>query len=465
MLIEGEKYACEACVRGHRVSTCQHTDRPLTHINKKGRPVSQCPHCRGLRKARASHVACECGAKPHSKEECSEEKTSDDSTSDPGSEHTCCCTHGARCTCALKKEHTLDPVPEVDLPVTSPTRRTSSKKPRLAKAGSDNSLTVFANGHHKPMHKHNDSAHQCGMPYKIPIPHSVNGNADVARRSVDSLPVLKRKEEPHAESISQPDLTSPKQKEEPSTELISQPDLRHSKSEHGSPLPRQGRDQLPPLDFTYPPSESSPSDDHFRSPFYTPQEDRPGLSPGLSMIPSADWAAFDLPADGFSTAYSQPPSYTSYDRAGLTTSSSGELSDVGDYISHSQEKLFRPDFVTAGSEERKLNRLSSSSYTSVPKSIPPPDFDNYLRPATASPSEVEVPSSGMNLGSEAFEKHGFTVHDAQKMAHPETPTEAIIGLKIPRAQDENKPIWAGTYSPSETSFVSQKEVENNSWQR
>lgn len=37
------------------------TDRPLTHINKKGRPVSQCPHCRGLRKSRTTHVRCGCG--------------------------------------------------------------------------------------------------------------------------------------------------------------------------------------------------------------------------------------------------------------------------------------------------------------------------------------------------------------------------------------------------------------------
>lgn len=35
MLIKGEKWACDACVRGHRVSNCQHTDRKLQHINKK----------------------------------------------------------------------------------------------------------------------------------------------------------------------------------------------------------------------------------------------------------------------------------------------------------------------------------------------------------------------------------------------------------------------------------------------
>ena len=46
------------------------TDRPLTHINKKGRPVSQCTHCRGLRKSRAAHVKCDCGEKSHTKGEC-----------------------------------------------------------------------------------------------------------------------------------------------------------------------------------------------------------------------------------------------------------------------------------------------------------------------------------------------------------------------------------------------------------
>ncbi|KAL6230274.1 copper fist DNA binding domain-containing protein [Aspergillus navahoensis] len=45
MLIDGEKWACEACVRGHRTSTCKHHDRPLIHINRKGRPFSTCPIC------------------------------------------------------------------------------------------------------------------------------------------------------------------------------------------------------------------------------------------------------------------------------------------------------------------------------------------------------------------------------------------------------------------------------------
>ncbi|KAL1963425.1 hypothetical protein VTN77DRAFT_8326 [Rasamsonia byssochlamydoides] len=55
MLIDGEKWACEACVRGHRVSSCRHHDRPLIRINKKGRPFSVCRLCRGPCKDREEH--------------------------------------------------------------------------------------------------------------------------------------------------------------------------------------------------------------------------------------------------------------------------------------------------------------------------------------------------------------------------------------------------------------------------
>src|SRR4051812_25466800 len=46
------------------------SDRKLLHVNKKGRPVSQCPHCRSLRKSRSQHVKCECHDKSHAKEDC-----------------------------------------------------------------------------------------------------------------------------------------------------------------------------------------------------------------------------------------------------------------------------------------------------------------------------------------------------------------------------------------------------------
>jgi len=63
MLISSTKYACETCIKGHRSSTCKHTDRPLFEIKRKGRPVTQCDHCRELRKTKQVHVKCLCELK------------------------------------------------------------------------------------------------------------------------------------------------------------------------------------------------------------------------------------------------------------------------------------------------------------------------------------------------------------------------------------------------------------------
>jgi len=47
-------------VKGHRSSSCKHTDRPLFEIKKKGRPVSQCEKCRELRQSKKMHSKCLC---------------------------------------------------------------------------------------------------------------------------------------------------------------------------------------------------------------------------------------------------------------------------------------------------------------------------------------------------------------------------------------------------------------------
>ena len=62
-------------------------------------------------------------------------------------------------------------------------------KPRLETTRSDGSITVFQNGHHKPVHRKNHLAHECGMPYKVPMSraHTDQNVSAKARRSVDSL--------------------------------------------------------------------------------------------------------------------------------------------------------------------------------------------------------------------------------------------------------------------------------------
>ncbi|KAI9485651.1 MAG: hypothetical protein EXX96DRAFT_515105 [Benjaminiella poitrasii] len=63
MYINGLKYACSTCIKGHRSSNCNHTERPLFEIRKKGRPVTQCAYCRDLRKTKQVHIKCACNDK------------------------------------------------------------------------------------------------------------------------------------------------------------------------------------------------------------------------------------------------------------------------------------------------------------------------------------------------------------------------------------------------------------------
>ncbi|RPA96701.1 hypothetical protein L873DRAFT_1829338 [Choiromyces venosus 120613-1] len=189
--------ACEACIRGHRVSGCNHSDRKLLPIAKKGRPVSQCNHCRQMRKARSAHVKCDCGerlallkeskaaGKPVSATASACHSTTTTATTAAPSEEgdpkdpslSCPCCHGGRCTCALKKEH-LDSVPELAAPTTcasiaptaTATATVETRKPRLQATHSEGSLATlhtFANGHHRPTHKHHGSIHG-SSPYTIP---------------------------------------------------------------------------------------------------------------------------------------------------------------------------------------------------------------------------------------------------------------------------------------------------------
>ena len=179
-------------------------DRELILVPKKGRPVTQCQHCRQERKKRSAHVKCECGEaeKPHHpKEKCIHLREAEEKAKANGffedhheekdhahlaavtEEQGCCCPHGGKCTCALlKKEDDHDGV-------SPPHGKPAVQKPRLESHKSESAITVFANGHHKPVHRKNHAAHECGMPYKIPMSrHKQDPSASrIARRSMDNL--------------------------------------------------------------------------------------------------------------------------------------------------------------------------------------------------------------------------------------------------------------------------------------
>ncbi|KAJ4295372.1 transcriptional activator haa1 [Kalmusia sp. IMI 367209] len=181
-IIDGEKYACQSCVKGHRVSGCNHTDRELHHINPKGRPVKQCEHCRGARKSKSHHAKCECGDRKDKHKEKGDAKgerlagAGVDEVSNHATVHdnSCGCHSGARCICGVKKE----PV-DLRLDTSKQTLHDVRTRPKVTAAHSENNLTVFANGHHRPCHRNNNTAHVSGAPYKLPPsrPHTLHGGA------------------------------------------------------------------------------------------------------------------------------------------------------------------------------------------------------------------------------------------------------------------------------------------------
>ncbi|KAI7878346.1 hypothetical protein K492DRAFT_209052 [Lichtheimia hyalospora FSU 10163] len=57
------KYACNTCIKASGSTRCQHTDRALVEIKRKGRPISQCNSCRQLRRTKQLHIKCICADK------------------------------------------------------------------------------------------------------------------------------------------------------------------------------------------------------------------------------------------------------------------------------------------------------------------------------------------------------------------------------------------------------------------
>ncbi|KAL1998253.1 hypothetical protein VTN02DRAFT_6541 [Thermoascus thermophilus] len=477
MLIDGEKWACEACVRGHRVSSCHHSDRPLTHINKKGRPVSQCAHCRGLRKSRTTHVKCECGDKKKNNNNTNHHNSSnhesDPNTVNDKGDHKqdhrqrgCGCNHGQRCTCALKKEHHLDPVPETSVPATQLALPSEPRKPRLTSTKSEGTLTVFRDGHHKPAHKHNDMAHKCGMPYTIPRSYTMHSTSDIAQRSVDHLPLTQKAVVGHELSQRLDQITSAPQPQ------------RLVKSEHGSPknapVPNleQINTQIPPLDIspfspfgttttTNSPMTSMAFQDTFQDAYFaSPDTEFPlGCSAGLSA-PPVDWSSFPLFSSGVSAATnSQPPSYSSFDyntfsQPGLAASSSGELSDIDGLpgLGTSSNDLHDLHSVSDGSDVDQIRFSSASSFIGLPQTqllassnLESVNIDDFLKSANESTAALEQQlQASMAMEPKPLPtQHDFTMPQAQTYIPGGEPVSAPL-TSLPMTSSPTAAMWPST---------------------
>lgn len=138
VLINGVKYACERCIRGHRVTTCNHTDQPLMMIKPKGRPSTTCNHCKELRKNKNANPSgmCTCGRQEKKR---LAQRAKEEARAKAKSE-TCKCLDKEKCLCHSKRRSRKPSIkgrPKSSGGITAGTNITPAGTPALAMLDSD----------------------------------------------------------------------------------------------------------------------------------------------------------------------------------------------------------------------------------------------------------------------------------------------------------------------------------------
>lgn len=365
-------------------------------------------------------------------------------------------------------------MPESDSDGATSSCSNEKRRPRALTAQSDGAaLTSFANGYHKPAHKHNNMAHKCGLPYVPPKAHSIHGPSPsgLANRSVDNLPHMSTVEALHSESQIKDSIVSAQQEQ------------RRVKSEHGSPMisPISGLDLptgfLPPLDIAneYGFLQSSEC--------VSGIDDQPIFSAGLNP-PSIDWSHYDgldFNDSNFGpSSYSQAPSFTGLDfssadySALTTTSTSGEISEVEDFGGLSDNSATRPsmlqhiqygsDFDNSeiGGEIDGYRLSTASSYIGVSQAqmintnaLEPLDLESFMK----------VPVSNSYTAPSTKGSLPITAYASDDKDHSlESPFEDNAELQLLMAGGDGQALWMNGFT--EQSVVNNGAIdlpEDNFW--
>ncbi|PSR97413.1 hypothetical protein BD289DRAFT_450923 [Coniella lustricola] len=376
----GEKFACDSCVRGHRVSNCTHRDRQLQHINKKGRPVSQCQHCRSMRRSKSAHVKCDCGQKTN---KCVHLQRPLD-----GHRETCCCNHGGICSCSHKKEpqSSLDTVPESDSEEeSSSVEKTSASRKRRSLPIHTNSeerisqLQFDEFGHHKPTYKH-AKPHETTGPYSLTRGHSTQSVGSAGIRSRENL----------HDDFSDAEGGC----------MLQAQDQRLSKSETTTPLP--------PLDVTSAQNWQSSYGTTGGIGMFDGQEDMGGplFSAALSAV-SVDWRQYGL-------------DYGSKDMGTFAPSSYSQAASLGGLDHHSA--------MPSGNASEIEDFPSVDPLGSYPGSLSTSNVFSFTRSQESLANAVGLSSSDLGLtqtGKEAEENRLL------ESAAPMAPEDTVLNSFVP----------------------------------
>lgn len=455
------------------------TDRPLKHINPKGRPVKQCEHCQKARKNKSHHARCDCGPKKDkakAEKAAHESENHHDGSINLGSSlnfaaHStgCKCHSGEKCICGIKKE-------PGDLKLDTGFHKNggllNKNKPRLTTAHSETTLTVFANGHHKPCHRLNNMAHTSGVPYKIPRHNTHHGSVhrshdnlaevysksmDPARRSVDSLNLTNSSfnflpQQTASESVPITPLAGGLDNDnlgfDPSKYLFnSQPQSIYGKlpaettmapsvtMSESMPVNQYSwmNNMFPGQQYGMDSISTSPTGD------LTPEYDYNNLSSAAADIHHNPypWSAGDLPLDPNKLSDSlQPVSHSGESNKqsvpGMTTSSSGAQSEVG------EPALFDLDFSklqqqSAVSDQRLLNENrqfgEASAYQLASASVSQQDLSQQMPSSMAASSHRQSldldflsSSAGTAVGQQGMDVFGTSALDDPSLFQTATTT-------------------------------------------
>jgi hypothetical protein len=376
--------SCELCkpLLGTLSLTLGFPDRPLQHINKKGRPVSQCSHCRNMRRSKSAHVKCDCGEKTS---KCVHLQATVD-----GHRDSCCCNHGGRCTCSHKKEQNqLDTVPESDSEqeLSSGTNAKASKlvrdrRSRASTQTSEGMLTFDENGHHKPTYKHTKASQKSG-PYQLTRAHSAQSSGSGANCSMEDL--ANESSPSSGGSMPQPQDHCMPNSETASPLLVAV----SSSVPHSNP-------PLPPLDLS---SVSGWASGAFMADNYDffnnmDEHQQPMFSAGLSQ-PDVDWShiGLDFASKDLGTfapsSYSQAQSFAGFEQPPTLTS--GEVSEVDDFIrdefdpigNFSRTNTSSTGFSLGTDQEGMLGAMEMGSTEFDDFGGPPKDVNKYAASAQA----------------------------------------------------------------------------------
>jgi len=256
------------------------------------------------------------------------------------------------------------------------------------------------------------------------------------------------------------------------------------KSEHGSPLMSPSNlDQLngllPPLDFSNLPGDCNflQTLDGFSS---IPDHEQPMFSAGLSSA-SIDWSHYDgldFNNENFAaSSYSQAPSFTGFDFSSIdqptltTTSTSGEISEVEDFVPLGDNSGTRPtlmnnqygsDFDNSdfGGDIDGYRLSTASSYVGLPQAqmlasnnVEALDMDAFLKDVATSNG---YPTTHHGLPTTSYAETG-------KMGQAPSPFDDSPTFQLLPTEDENDTFWMNNFASNAINNGRSELSEENIW--